>query len=327
LWLSALVLASAAGGAAAEPATYSTIAPLAVHSLLLDVTRAGSRLVAVGDRGHILLSDNDGEAWRQARVPSLALLTGVHFAGDTLGWAVGHDEVILRTTDGGENWARVHYAPEKQQPLLDVWFRDASHGIAVGAYGTLLHTSDGGLTWTRQPFSPQVSAGVSAVTAETDEYAEDFPADPHLNKIARSATGKLYLAAEAGHLFRSDDDGQTWTTLPSPYEGSFFGVLPLDGEALLAFGLRGHLFLSTDAGQSWTDIDTGTGAMLTDGVRLDPQTIAIVGLGGARLISDDGGITFVLHQVRDRKGVQALVGLGPRAILTAGEGGVTAESL
>ncbi|NIN72690.1 MAG: sialidase, partial [Gemmatimonadetes bacterium] len=49
-----------------------------------------------------------------------------------------------------------------------------------------------------------------------------------------------------------------WTTLPSPYEGSFFGTLPLEGDSLLLFGLRGHLFRSDDAGESWEEIPTGT---------------------------------------------------------------------
>ena len=74
-------------------------------------------------------------------MPSRALLTAVYMHDARLGWAVGHDEVVLRTRDGGETWERVHYAPEHERPLLDVWFADARNGLAVGAYGALIATA------------------------------------------------------------------------------------------------------------------------------------------------------------------------------------------
>lgn len=312
------VSAAVASASLAADAERSEIAPLASRSLLLDAAAAGPRLVVVGDRGHILLSDDGAKTWKQAKAPSQALLTGVYFVNDKQGWAVGHDETILRTVDGGATWERVHFAPDKQQPLLDVWFRDTDYGIAVGAYGSMLLTNDGGSNWTRQTFAPRPLAGVMRKAAADDEQAA---ADRHLNKIAYSATGKLYIAAEAGYLFRSDDEGQTWLELPSPYEGSFFGVLPLEGETVLAFGLRGHLFRSTDAGQHWTAVHTGTTSMLTDGVKLDANTLLVSGLAGALLVSRDGGTEFKLQPQPGGRGVQALLALNPRSALTVGEGG------
>jgi photosystem II stability/assembly factor-like uncharacterized protein len=320
-----LCLMTVAAGEEAGP--YAQIAPLAPHSLLLDAARAGSRLVVVGERGHVLFSDDAGQSWRQARVPTLSMLTGVFFVDARLGWAVGHDEVILRSEDGGENWARVHYAPENEQPLLDVWFRDARYGLAVGAYGAILCTEDGGLSWTRQEFSPaestQGATDMDTVEGETQyEYDDALAGDRHLNKIARSGPGRLYLAAEAGFLFRSDDDGRHWTTLPSPYDGSFFGVLPLAGDALLAFGLRGHLFRSQDGGDNWTQLPVLTTAMLTDAARLDAGTVVISGLAGVMLISRDDGNSFELWQQPGRRGVQAALELDADRLLTVGEGGV-----
>ena len=67
------------------------------------------------------------------------MLTAVFFVDAQYGWAVGHDETILNTVDGGETWTRSHFAPEAQQPLLDLWFANRVSGIAVGAYGALLH--------------------------------------------------------------------------------------------------------------------------------------------------------------------------------------------
>jgi len=78
----------------------------APSSLLLDVISAGDRLVAVGERGHIILSDDDGYSWSQANVPVITTLTGIYFVNPTTGWAVGHDAVVLKTEDAGKTWVK-----------------------------------------------------------------------------------------------------------------------------------------------------------------------------------------------------------------------------
>ena len=80
------------------------VMPLAPQSLLLDVQFIGGRLLSVGERGHILLSDDLGENWTQARVPSRQMLTAVHFPVPRRGWAVGHDGLVLASIDGGDSW-------------------------------------------------------------------------------------------------------------------------------------------------------------------------------------------------------------------------------
>ena len=292
------VPATAQEGIAPEPAAK---AGLAEKSLLLDASAANGSLVVVGERGHILTSTDKGSSWQQASVPTRAALTGVHFNDSDLGWVVGHDSVILRTADGGASWEIVNWAPEEENPLLDVWFSDADNGFAVGAYGSFYRTADGGMTWSFEPIS---------------EW--DF----HLHHIARSAAGRLYLAAEAGMIYRSDDGGATWAELPSPYEGSFFGTLPLEGDTVLIFGLQGHLFRSEDAGENWAPVETGTTAMLTDGIRLADGRIAVSGLGGTMLISSDGGSTFELLPQPDRRGISSIVETGEGQLLMVGEFGV-----
>jgi photosystem II stability/assembly factor-like uncharacterized protein len=268
-------------------------APLASQSLLLDLAVAGKRLVAVGERGHVLLSDDQGATWRQAKsVPTRVMLTAVYFVDEDYGWATGHDETIINTVDGGETWTRSHFSDGAQQPLLDLWFANRVSGIAVGAYGAYFTTNDGGL-----------------------------PPDYHLNRIV-GVGNRLYIAAEGGQLYRSDDRGATWRALPSPYEGSFFGLLPIRGDGLLAFGLRGHLYRSADAGENWTELESHTTAMLTDGIAINDLRVVIGGLAGVLLVSGDAGETFRLTQQEDRKGVAALLPGPAGTVVVAGEGGV-----
>jgi photosystem II stability/assembly factor-like uncharacterized protein len=294
------------------------IAGLASQSLLLDLARAGSRLVAVGERGHVLLSDDEGVTWRQAKsVPTRDMLTAVFFADGEYGWAVGHDETILNTVDGGETWTRSNFAPESQQPLLDLWFANRVSGIAVGAYGAYLTTNDGGRSWTTSKFE----APPARQAAHGADPQEDLPPDYHLNRIV-GVGNRLFIAAESGQLYRSDDRGASWRALPSPYEGSFFGLVPIRGEGLLAFGLRGHLYKSADAGETWSQLESHTTSMLTDGVVINDLRVIICGLAGEMLVSGDGGETFRLTQQDDRKGVSALLPGPAGAVVVAGEGGV-----
>lgn len=295
-----IALPAWADGVSGSP-RHAEPARLAVGSLLLAGAMAGERLVVVGERGHILISADGGATWQQAAVPVRTMLTAVDFANESLGCAVGHDEAIVCTRDGGSTWELTHYSPEEMRPLLAVLFLDERRVLATGAYGCFLESSDGGESWSERRINEE---------------------DMHFNHLARTASGRLYIAAESGTLLRSDDDGVTWKELPSPYSGSFFGTLSLGGEVVLAFGLRGNLFRSENGGESWFEIDTGTEALLGHGVVLADGSVVVSGLGGAVLESRDGGKSFVLHQQQDRKGVTAVLQARNGSLIRVGEGGV-----
>ena len=69
------VFPATVNGASDLDVDYAEHLPLVTESMLLDVTRAGDKLVAVGERGHVILS-SDGKTWTQAEVvPTRATLT------------------------------------------------------------------------------------------------------------------------------------------------------------------------------------------------------------------------------------------------------------
>src|SRR5471032_3677773 len=217
--LAALPASAYAAAPATADTVYSIESSKAIKSLLLDVVHAGKRLVAVGDRGHILFSDDQGATWTQAKVPTRQLLTAVFFVDEKHGWAVGHDAQILASADGGATWTQQYQDLKREAPLLDVWFNDAEHGLAVGAYGALIETTDGGKTW----------ADVSDRLDNEDQF--------HLNAIASIKDAGLFIVGEQGSMFRSSDDGQTWEKLEGPYQGSLFGVISTaQPHTLLAYG-------------------------------------------------------------------------------------------
>ena len=274
--------------------------------LLLDAARVGSRIVAVGDRGAIVLSDDDGKTWRAATAPAAPLLTAVAFAGDTLGLAVGHDAVILASRDRGATWTQAFSAPAEQRPLLDVLLRDADHAIAVGAYGAYYESADGGRTWSARKVIPD---------------------DKHLNAIADAGGGHLVIVGEAGTILVSADGGATWKAVASPYKGSFFGVLASDDGALVAFGLRGRIFRSADKGATWTPVDNASVAALMGGDRLPDGALVLAGAAGSALVSRDGGRSFVpITTGTTRAFSKAMLG-GANEVLLLGEAGVRTVSV
>jgi photosystem II stability/assembly factor-like uncharacterized protein len=309
--LSAPVLAAATP---ASDVVYSVESAKAVKSLMLDVVHAGKRLVAVGDRGHILYSDDQGTSWAQAKVPTRALLTSVFFVDDKHGWAVGHDAQILASEDGGATWTKQFEDLQRESPLLDVWFKDVNSGFAVGAYGALLETTDGGKHW----------EDVSDRMDNEDQY--------HLNAIAAVKDSGLFIVGEQGSMFRSADWGQTWEKLEGPYEGSLFGVMgTAQPSTLLVYGLRGNLYRSTDFGSNWEQVELKAerGDLefgLSGSTLLDDGSIVIVGNGGSVIRSSDDGETFKVVNRADRISVSAVTAAGNGNLVLAGQGGVRVTS-
>lgn len=263
----------------------------ATQATMLAAARAGDRIVAVGDHGVVLLSDDGGKSHRQARsVPIDATLTSVSFVDSKLGWAAGHWGVVLRTEDGGETWTRQRVDTSQDMPLFAIRFFDANNGVAVGLWSLVLVTQDAGKTWRK-------------VEMPVPEGAKK--ADLNLFALFADTKGRVFAAGEKGMVLRSDDRGQHWTYLPTGYKGSFWtGLVAADGSILVA-GLRGSMYRSTDDGRSWTRVDTHSKSSITALARADGDIVG-VGLDGLVLRSQDGGASFRTDVRVDRASLSAL---------------------
>jgi photosystem II stability/assembly factor-like uncharacterized protein len=265
----------------------------AQQAALLNVTQAGTRLVAVGERGLVLLSDDDGRQWRQSPTPVSVTLTRAYFVSERTGWAIGHSGVILRTRDGGSTWvkqfdglqaarlAAARYSESSADPLaralapiaaqlesdgadkpfFDILFSDERNGLVIGAYGLVFRTEDGGETWT--PWLDHL----------------DNPQGLHLYGIARSGKS-LFIAGERGLLLQSVDGGRQFKSLSTPYKGSYFGIVSLSGGDLYLYGLRGHLFRSIDEGTSWTRVASPSDTSFSAGLALSDGEAAFANQAG-----------------------------------------------
>ncbi len=350
-------LAFANSDALKESSVKSLLAP---HSLILDIQSIRNLVIAVGERGFILRSTDNGNSWQQSNVPVRVTLTSSYFVNKKCGWAVGHDGVVLRTRDGGKNWQKIldgyqanqlMYQLAKQQvteqlsaismatgsertllekeleklqydeddaltfveegasrPFLDVWFKNENEGFVIGALGLFLKTSDGGDSWTSW--------------ADHIDNTDLF----HLNSISK-ISNKLFITGEAGTLFVSDDYGNSWNSLTSPYKGSFFGITGKNDKYLVLHGLRGNAFISFNKGASWKKIATQSNASIYGSALLSNDKVILVGGSGVILLLDEQGKLLSKRHNVNNLPISAVVSLPNNNMMIAGFGGIKEISL
>jgi photosystem II stability/assembly factor-like uncharacterized protein len=334
----ALPSQAVAGGFVDVLDTPAQITSLAQRSAMQAVARPGNRLVAVGQRGHVVVSGDGGATWKQSPVPVSSDLTAVYFIDERQGWAVGHDGVVLHTADGGDTWklqldgrkvnalllanmkrkaeaepasdatkkllaeAERYQEQGPDKPFLDVWFADASNGYVVGAYNLIFRTSDGGATWT--PWFDRT----------------DNPKFFNLYAI-RPVANDVYIVGESGLVLKLDAAAERFVALKVDYTGSFFGVAAANG-SVLAFGLRGSVYRSDDAGASWVKVDAGLPSAVVATARTAREATLLADAGGRVVMTSDGGRTFTKVPLKQGAPMTGIVEAGEGRLAFAGPRGV-----
>ena len=305
---------------------------------LMAIVHAGARLVAVGSRGLIIVSDDQGKNWTQVNVPVQSDLLAVNFPTASEGWAVGHDGVVLHTADGGKTWAKqldwrlagasfkafyaamgsqgeaalhqveANYKVSAALPLLDVWFEDILTGFAVGSYGQIIATTDGGKTW--QPWLHRIDNSQSL----------------NLNAIHR-VSSDLFIVGERGQVYRLDRVRGYFARADTGYNGSFFGIAGI-GETLLAYGLRGTLYRSDDGGKHWESITGPSEQTISAGIALpDNNGFVLVNSGGQFLMADKTGKNIHLLPESRPMRMTGIVATGAGRFVVTGIEGIGTENL
>jgi photosystem II stability/assembly factor-like uncharacterized protein len=293
---------------------------------------AGSRVLAGGQQGLIIYSDDAGQSWHQAQVPVSGTITDIAFASPQVGWATGALGVILKTTDGGKSWVKqldgiaeialmntatqayaaaqpagsdaADHATHRAQilagqgpdkPFLSLLPVSETEVFAFGTYRFAEHTTDGGKTWT--DWSMNIG-------------------DPKSENIYGAAAigGALYLVSENGLVFRSTDGGQTFPQLTQVNQSNpatLFGIMDTGTGGILVYGVAGEMYLSTDQGKTWNASQFPGTSNVNAVISLANGSLLIAGdAGGGMWMSKDGGKSFTLMTRNPVLGINALQPLG-----------------
>lgn len=303
----ALLGALAVPALAADEPTASTLTPgfaagdatpsrLVMQDLLLDVANAGPRLVAVGEFGHIALSDDGGKVWRQAKtVPTQSTLTSVVFIDAQNGWAAGHDKTILVTADGGETWT-VQYSREISTASgLTLEVRGCPEPDAAPVPPAPVE----GAAPADPAAPPAVEDSFTSEDAECVEGdmtgAEVEPDIPFLGLVFTSPTHGIAVGG-FNYAAETNDGGKTWTprrlvaTSADDFHlnAAFAGP---DGAVYVPSEL-GQVYRSTDNGATWDIVETGYEGSFWGGLTLKDGSALVVGMRGNVWRSTDKGSTW-----------------------------------
>jgi photosystem II stability/assembly factor-like uncharacterized protein len=292
-----------------RPATMTRLAP---SGLFTAVTTAGTRLVAVGERGRIMVSDDDGVNWRQVPCPTSVTLTAVVFATPASGWVLGQMGVVLRTADGGLNWVRQLDGMQANQatmeeaeadvarlgnndttaaimqnaealvgggpsvPFLALLPLTPAHLLLAGGFGLALESRDGGAHWV------SVAGGMAN------------PNGLHVYGLVRDQN-EVFAVGEQG-LFLAGTGGMPDQAVATPFPGTFFGAVVTPAHSLILYGLQGTILRSTDLAAHWQLPQSGVADAIDAGLLLRDGRILLGDVAGTILLSRDDGQTFHPHQ-------------------------------
>jgi photosystem II stability/assembly factor-like uncharacterized protein len=192
--------------------------------------------------------------------------------------------------------------PDK--PFLAVWPLDDRHVIAFGAYRMAMATNDGGKTWT--DWSLRIGDPLS-----------------HNLYDVTAADGALYVVAETGLVFRSDDQGGSFAPVGHPGDATLFGALSTGDGGVLVFGVAGEAFRSGDGGKTWQSLQTGAGDNLVAACTLAGGTILMADENGRLFISRDHARSFAAVRLPTPGALAGIVQAANGDVIVVGAAGVT----
>ncbi|VWX33378.1 conserved exported hypothetical protein [Limnobacter sp. 130] len=344
-------------------------APKAAKALLLNVTSYGDTVLMVGERGIILkrdfavgdvaqgVKDNEGKVWTQAKVPVSVNLTGVQFVNETLAFVVGHDGVVLKSTDAGATWAKVFdgikaneqvvaaakkkmedmqsrydaASPADQDKMNEALeaatfaFEDAEAGARFGPARPMLDVwfKDSNTGWVVGSYGQIFETNDSGVTWTLIANRLDNPDFRHYNGLYGDETGLLLIAGEAGRVYISTDFGVNWTRSETGYNGHFYGTVVLRNEQgqpiVFAYGFGGNVYRLGAGAAAWWQLKSPSKESFVQGLAVGKAALFVDQKG--RLIStDESGTTLRMVSAEEGKPVTGMALVNNTLVLSGQNG-------
>jgi photosystem II stability/assembly factor-like uncharacterized protein len=232
--------------------------------------------------------------------------------GDIItGGAINEGNGMYKSTDAGHTWTHIGLDSTKQIPSIlvdpgnpDVLLVAAEGNIhAKSGQRGVFRSTDGGQTWTRTLFVSDTVGGVKLAAAYDKPNVVLATTDQHFVPAGSTARG-AFGGPVGTHLFKSLDEGVTWTEI------SGHGLPELSGRTSVAVAahtdgqrmfitMNSGVYRSDDGGASWYQVGAddrrirnGQGGY-NCGVYVDPGNPDVIYVvNTSSYVSRDGGKTW-----------------------------------
>ncbi|MBE0577099.1 MAG: glycosyl hydrolase [Desulfuromonadales bacterium] len=187
-------------------------------------------LLAIGDKGTVLVTRNAGRDWTRVDVPSYQfgdqLLSAEIDPESGRAWVVGSMGTVLVSEDRGDTWRMSH--PPEDVSWNNLTIAPGGTMWIVGEFGAVKYSRDNGASWE-----------LAAVPTEASLNAIDFSDETHGVIVGLSGT-----------ILATSDGGQNWQLVETEARSHLFGLL-WDGSSYHAIGDAGMILSSDALGIEW----------------------------------------------------------------------------
>ena len=189
-----------------------------------EIAYGDNTFVAVGQSGRHSYSSNNGTSWDNGTWSDTDHVTGVEFGNNTF---IGSSSTNLtKSTDNGANWNLIGAGLK----VYDVAFGNSMF-LACGAEGAIVTTSDNGSSWTTR------TSGASTNSL----YGITF------------GSNQFFSVGSSGKLIKSINNGSSWSNVDSTVSNSLYSIV-FGNSTFVAVGYR-TVIVSTDNGSTFTEME------------------------------------------------------------------------
>ncbi len=242
----------------------------------------------------ILFSSDSGNTWTRQGLNSQLLfgvsVTDIWAVDEQNVWAVGSNNTILTTNDGGATWDKIQSPVDNENiEFMSIAIINKTNIWLSGSNGVVINSADNGTTWKLFDTTFFHKGGMQG----------NFAISPERVYVV----GGYGNGNEKGFIGYTLDGGTTWDSVypaDNYNKNEWIGVTSSDN-TIVVYGGKSHYMVSFDNGATWNNDSIaagggGGGADINHLIMLDSKTWWGAMDMGHICFTTNGGSTWILQQ-------------------------------